>query len=82
LVAQAQWDTQDWGAPTLVRVQVLPALHEFLASARDRGIKVALSTWFRQDESNVRSRVRTPKKLADIWCTTLASLQEQDFWTT
>src|ERR1700760_3068174 len=25
------WDTQDWGAPTLVRVRVVPELHEFIA---------------------------------------------------
>ena len=44
-----QWDTQDWGAPTLVRVQVMPALLEFIGKCRDRGIKVGLSTWFRED---------------------------------
>lgn len=70
------WDTQDWGAPTLVRVQVLPALHEFIGKCRDRGIKVGLSTWFRQDEGNMRLKVRTPEKLADIWCTTLSSIQK------
>lgn len=69
-----QWDTEDWGAPTLVRVQVFPALQEFIVKCRDRHIKVGLSTWFREDDGNVRTRVRTPKKLADIWCTTLARL--------
>ena len=71
-----QWDTQDWGAPTLSRVQLLPALHEFIGKAQDRGIKVGLSTWFREDEDNVRQSVKTPARLADIWCTTLASIQK------
>jgi hypothetical protein len=70
-----QWDTEDWGAPTLVRVQVLPALYEFIAKCRDRGIKVGLSTWFRQDENNVREGVHSPEKLADIWRITLAGIQ-------
>ena len=71
-----QWDTQDWGAPSLIRVQLLPALHEFVRKCRDRGIKVGLSTWFREDEDNVRQSVKTPARLADIWCTTLASIQK------
>ena len=71
-----QWDTQDWGAPTLVRVQVLPALHEFIGKCRDRGIKVGLSTWFREDEHNVRSRVRTPEALGNVWCSTLTGIAE------
>ena len=70
-----QWETQDWGAPTLVRVQVLPGLLEFIGKCRDRGIRVALSTWFREDDSNVRAKVDTPDKLADIWCATLTRLQ-------
>ena len=71
-----QWDTQDWGAPTLVRVQVIPALYEFIGKCRDRGIKVGLSTWFREDEHNVRSRVRTADNLADIWRTTLTGIKD------
>ena len=71
-----QWETQDWGAPTLVRVQVLPALHEFIGKCRDRGIKVGLSTWFRQDENNIRQKITTPAKLADIWRTTLGKIRD------
>lgn len=70
------WDTQDWGAPTLVRVQPLPDLHTFIGKCRDRGIKVALSTWFREDEDNVRLKIGTPEQHADIWIKTLAGLHE------
>ena len=70
-----QWDTEDWGAPTLVRVQVIPALYDFIGKCRDRGIKVGLSTWFREDEHKVRARVNTAEKLADIWRTTLAGIK-------
>ena len=70
------WDTQDWGAPTLVRVRVQPELHEFIAKCRDRRIKVGLSTWFREDEDNVRLAVTSAERMAAIWITTLAGIRQ------
>jgi hypothetical protein len=70
------WDTQDWGAPTLVRVRVLPELHQFIAKCRDRGVKVGLSTWFREDESEIRRRISGPEQLAVAWNTTLSGIQQ------
>ena len=61
------WEVQDWGAPTLVRVSVLPDLHYFLAKCRDRGIKVGLSTWFREDEGDLRSKISGPEHMAELW---------------
>src|SRR5271165_3362745 len=75
-VLKPMWDTQDWGAPTLVRVRVLPELHEFIAKCRDRQIKVGLSTWFREDEDNFRLTIKTAERMATIWNTTLASIRE------
>jgi Sugar-binding cellulase-like len=69
------WNTQDWGAPGFVRVSVVPALHEFIAKCRDRGIKVALSTWYREDEDNVRMKIVGPEHMASIWKTTLAGIK-------
>lgn len=65
------WDTQDWGAPTLVRVRVLPELTEFLALCRDRDVRVGLSSWFREDEDNIRLQIDTPEKLAAVWIAAL-----------
>src|ERR1700710_2352068 len=48
---QPVWDTQDWGAPTIVRVRVIPELHQFIRKCADRKLKVGLSRWFRQDEA-------------------------------
>lgn len=69
------WDTQDWGSPAPVRVRVVPELHQFIAKCRDRGVKIGLSTWFREDEDNVRLKIDGPARLADIWNTTLAGIE-------
>lgn len=69
------WDTQDWGAPALVRVRVLPELHDFIARCRDRGIKVGLSTWFREDEEDVRAKIAGPERMAEIWVATLNGIR-------
>ncbi len=68
------WNNQDWGAPTLTRVIVLPALLTFLGKCRSRGIKVALSTWFREDSDNVRQRITDPERLAAVWRATLREI--------
>lgn len=69
------WNTQDWGAPGLVRVRVMPELNQFLAKCRDRGIKVGLSSWFREDEDNVRLRIVGPEGLAAVWNATLDAIR-------
>ncbi len=68
------WTTQDWGAPAPVRVRILPELHDFLAKCRDRGIKVGLSSWFREDEDNVRLKIAGPERLAAVWNVALAAI--------
>ncbi len=68
------WETQDWGAPTFVVVRVEPELHTFLRKCRDRKIKVALSTWFRQDEKDTRLTITGPEKMAQVWNATLDSI--------
>ncbi|MCU1437050.1 MAG: cellulase, partial [Naasia sp.] len=71
-----QWNQQDWGAPAIVRVQVLPALIDFIAAARRHGVSVTLSTWFRQDRDDTRMTVITPQEHARIWSVTLRHLDE------
>jgi Sugar-binding cellulase-like len=70
------WDTQDWGSPATNIVRVQPALHQFIAKCKARGVKVALSTWFREDTSDVRMRIKTPEELARIWSVTLAGIKK------
>lgn len=72
------WNTQDWGSPTLNRVQVMPALIEFMKKCATRDIKIALSSWFRQDTGKTYLDIKTPKDLADIWIKTLQLLEAED----
>lgn len=65
------WNTQDWGAPARVKVRVMPALTQFIAKCAERKIAVGLSTWFRQDEDNVRMHIATPEQHAAAWLATL-----------
>jgi hypothetical protein len=71
------WDTQDWGAPTLVRVNILPDLYVFIGKCRDRGIKIGLSSWFREDQDDVRMKITSPERLAEVWNIALASIERQ-----
>ncbi len=70
------WSTQDWGSPALNTVRVLPALHEFMRKCKDRGIKVALSSWFREPTEDVRMNIKTPADLARIWQVTLDGIKK------
>jgi hypothetical protein len=68
------WNQQDWGAPALVRVQVQPALSTFIGKCADRGLRVGLSTWFREDRANSRMRIRAAEDLGAIWKATLDTI--------
>lgn len=69
------WNQQVWGSPDLNEVQVQPNLNKFLAKCSERDIKVALSSWFRQDVDDVRMKITTPDKLAQCWLDTLRSIE-------
>ncbi len=66
-----EWNTQVWGSPDVNRVMILPALFEFIAKCKSRGILVGLSTWYRQDEDNTRMTITGPDVLAAQWIKTL-----------
>jgi Sugar-binding cellulase-like len=68
------WSVQDWGSPAKNRVQVQPALNQFIRKCGDRGLRVALSTWFRQDTDNTRMKIRTAEDHGSIWKKTLDSI--------
>ncbi len=68
------WSVQDWGSPARNRVQVQPALNQFIRKCGERNLRVALSTWFRQDVDNTRLKIHSPADLGRIWKTTLDSI--------
>lgn len=70
-----EWDTQVWGSPARNTVRILPALYQFMGKCRDRGIKVALSCWFREDIEKTRLTISGPERLAEIWNITLAGIK-------
>ncbi|WP_148252852.1 cellulase-like family protein [Aidingimonas lacisalsi] len=68
------WNQHDWGSPATTRVRVQPALNEFIGKCAERNVKVALSTWFRQDTDDIRMRINSPVDLGRIWTRTLDSI--------
>lgn len=70
------WHTQDWGSPEINRVQVQPNLNLFLEKCRKYNIRVGLSSWFREDEDDLRIKLDTPEKLGEAWLQTLISIDE------
>ena len=70
-----QWNQQSWGAQSVIDVRPWPALAEFIRAAADHGIDVALSTWFRQDDRDVRMALTTPARLAAAWNAVLTAIE-------
>ena len=75
------WDQMNWGAQSLVRVQVLPALLEFIEKAKAHGVVVGLSTWWRQDRDDLRMKISTPQDHAHVWIDTLEEFEKPACWT-
>ena len=70
------WNQQVWGSPDINKVSVQPALNTFISKCKDRKIKVALSTWYREDADNIRMKIDSPRKMADNWLKTLDSISK------
>jgi len=70
------WNQQTWGSPALNRVRVQPHLNRFIEACARRGLRVGLSSWFRQDRDDVRMNIRTPADLGHIWKATLDTIAE------
>lgn len=69
------WDQQVWGSADVNRVQVLPALTDFIAKCHKRKIRVAVSSWFREDEDNSRMKITSPAIMADVWISVLEAIK-------
>jgi len=76
------WDQQMWGSPGITRVEVQPNLNEFLSKCQDRGIKIGLSSWYREDADNLRMKITSAKKMAKIWIKTIESIAKEDLLDT
>lgn len=72
------WNQQDWGSPDLNIVQVQPFLNEFIKKCKKRDIKVALSSWYRQDVDKTFMNIKSPEKLAEIWINTLETIRKEN----
>jgi len=70
------WSIQNWGSPDIVKVKIQPYLNEFIATCQKYDIKVGLSSWFREDIDNIRMKITTPEKHAEIWLKTLDSVKK------
>lgn len=70
------WDQQDWGSPARNRVRIQPHLNAFIRKCAARDIKVALSSWFREDPEQWNKQIPSPARLAEIWTRTLQSIAE------
>ncbi|WP_382303548.1 cellulase-like family protein [Herbiconiux sp. UC225_62] len=51
------------------------SLAAFVSACRDRGVTVALSSWFNDDDEHRRLGIATPDDLARVWYETLESLE-------
>ncbi|MQY80200.1 MAG: cellulase [Bacteroidetes bacterium] len=72
------WNTHDWGSPDYNRVSVEPCLTEFVSKCRDRNLKVALSSWWREDSEKSYQVITSPNMLAKVWLSVLDLLNEKD----
>lgn len=70
------WNLQVWGSPSINRIVLHDDFRAFLAACRRHGIRVGLSSWFRQDEDRTLMEIRTPEKLADVWVKTLDYIRD------
>ena len=70
-----RWNQQSWGAQSLIRVTVLPALLEFIAAAHERGVDVGLSSWYREDRDHTVTMIKTVSDQARIWVETLRHIE-------
>jgi hypothetical protein len=71
-----EWNTQVWGSPDVNRIVLMPALTDFMSKCRARGIKVGLSTWYRQDQDNTRMVISGPEVMAEQWIKTLDTIRD------
>jgi hypothetical protein len=71
------WPQMMWGSPHRnVISDVSAQLIRFMGLCKARGLKVALSAWFRQDTEDTRMKIDTPEVFAEMWRKTLDVVHE------
>lgn len=70
------WNQQVWGSPAPITIRVMPAILEFISKCKERGIKVALSSWFQKDESEACLKIASPAAFADMWAKTIQIIKD------
>ena len=70
------WSVNDWGAPIRSRVQILPALTDFIAACAQRDIRVALSSWYQRDTRDCWRMLCNPNMHARSWIRTLDVIRD------
>ena len=69
------WNQHAWGSPDTLTVRVQPALIQFIAKCKARGVKVGLSSWFREDTADIRMKITGPAVLAQAWLKVLDAVR-------
>ena len=72
------WGQMNWGSPVPIKLRVRENLVEFMSMCKERGIKVALSSWFRKDQGDIRRQLHSPENMAQVWIRTLEILEAHD----
>ena len=70
------WNQHDWGSPDRIKVQVQPALNEFIRKCGERDIRVGLSSWYRTDTTHQEMTITTPEIMAQRWINTLKTIED------
>lgn len=70
------WTEHDWGAPFQVEVDPRRGLVEFMSLCDEAGLRVTLSSWFREDVDDTRLMLRDPARFADAWLSTLQHIED------
>lgn len=71
------WSSNAWGSPYKNKIKLQPALYEFIQECQKRGLKVALSSWYREDADNIRMKITSPEKMAENWILLLEWLEKE-----
>lgn len=76
------WNQQMWGSPAKNRVTVQPNLNQFLYLCKQRDIRVALSSWYQNDQAEHRLTIANAQTQARQWISVLDAIDAEDLLDT
>ncbi len=80
-VVHPQDDTFMWGRHQPTKVEPRSNLVEFVRLAAERDIRVALSSWFNDDDTHRLNEIETPEDYVRVWAPTLELLDDEGLLT-